>query len=360
MSRAPRILIYDPYLPALGGGERYAFAFAKALAAVGSVTLGGAAPDDGRLKRFGLEWPCEFRPMDGHRFTEASAAFDVAVVVTNGIPPVSRAERSVMVVQFPGGRLVDGHAPLTALSQRERVRHNYGTIIVYSEFVRRWLADAWGLDSRVISPPVDLGTYAPERKRNQILTVGRFFVGAHAKRHDALVKAFIELEQTLPSDWRFIVAGGAMDDAETRRYVIDVARAAAGHRIDLMVNASAGELQTLYGASKIYWHGTGFGRRADELEKAEHFGMTTVEAMSYGCVPVVYADGGQVEIVSRDTGGLWKTLDELGAITSALAMDASRLHHLAGAAACAARAHDFDAFVGKVLAVPEFTEKVRS
>ncbi len=319
------------------------------------MTIGGAAPDDGRLKRFGLEWPCEFRPLDGHGFTEASAAFDVAVVVTNRIPPVSRAERSVMVVQFPGGRLVDGRAPLTALSQRERVRHNYGSVIVYSNFVRRWLADAWGLDSLVISPPVDLGTYASGAKCNQILTVGRFFVGAHAKRHDALVKGFIELERTLPSDWRFIIAGGAMDDAETRRYVIDVARAAAGHRIDLMVNASAAELQALYRASKIYWHGTGFGRRPDELEKAEHFGMTTVEAMSYGCVPVVYADGGQVEIVSHETGGLWKTLDELGAITSALAMDASRLQHLAGAAVRAAQAHDFDSFAAKILAIPEFT-----
>ena len=43
----------------------------------------------------------------------------------------------------------------------------------------------------------------------------------------------------------------------------------------------------------------------------EHFGLTTVEAMSVGCVPVVINKGGQSEIVTDDCGYRWNTLEEL-------------------------------------------------
>jgi len=35
----------------------------------------------------------------------------------------------------------------------------------------------------------------------------------------------------------------------------------------------------------------------------EHFGITTVEAMAAGCVPLVYDSGGQAEIVSSGYNG---------------------------------------------------------
>ena len=44
----------------------------------------------------------------------------------------------------------------------------------------------------------------------------------------------------------------------------------------------------------------------------EHFGITTVEAMASGCVPLVYEGGGQREIIEQGKSGfLWKTDDEL-------------------------------------------------
>jgi glycosyltransferase involved in cell wall biosynthesis len=44
----------------------------------------------------------------------------------------------------------------------------------------------------------------------------------------------------------------------------------------------------------------------------EHFGLTTVEAMSAGCVPIVINKGGQKEIVEDGISGfVWNTPDQL-------------------------------------------------
>ena len=56
-----------------------------------------------------------------------------------------------------------------------------------------------------------------------------------------------------------------------------------------------------YKLAKIYWHASGFGEDLEtHPEKAEHFGITTVEAMINGLVPIVIDAGGQKEIVVQD------------------------------------------------------------
>jgi len=45
--------------------------------------------------------------------------------------------------------------------------------------------------------------------------------------------------------------------------------------------------------------------------KGEHFGITIVEAMSAGCVPVVHDSGGPKEIVNGERGFRWQNLEEI-------------------------------------------------
>ena len=108
------------------------------------------------------------------------------------------------------------------------------------------------------------------------------------------------------------------------------------------------ELHQLYAASKLFWHATGLGE--DEVahpERFEHFGITTVEAMAAGCVPVVLGKGGQPEIVHSGVDGiLWSSEDELVAQTISLVQDENRRMRLAAAAR--ARAWDFDQSVFRV------------
>jgi glycosyltransferase involved in cell wall biosynthesis len=51
-------------------------------------------------------------------------------------------------------------------------------------------------------------------------------------------------------------------------------------------------------------------------ERAEHFGIATLEAMAFGCVPIVIRAGGQSEIVEDGRSGfLCSDTDELKKIT---------------------------------------------
>ena len=47
-------------------------------------------------------------------------------------------------------------------------------------------------------------------------------------------------------------------------------------------------------------------------ERAEHFGITTLESMASGAVPIVFGAGGQLDIINDGINGyLWKSENEL-------------------------------------------------
>jgi glycosyltransferase involved in cell wall biosynthesis len=87
----------------------------------------------------------------------------------------------------------------------------------------------------------------------------------------------------------------------------------------------------LYNESAIYWHASGYGEDEErDPVRFEHFGITTVEGMAAGCVPVVLGKGGQTEIVSHGQNGyLWYNLNELKNLTLRLCQDIVLRNHLA-------------------------------
>ena len=79
--------------------------------------------------------------------------------------------------------------------------------------------------------------------------------------------------------------------------------------------------------------------------RVEHFGISTVEAMAAGCVPVVINRGGQSEIVEHGaTGFLWDTLAELKEYTATLVSDEALRARMAEAARAAAQRFSREAF----------------
>jgi glycosyltransferase involved in cell wall biosynthesis len=80
----------------------------------------------------------------------------------------------------------------------------------------------------------------------------------------------------------------------------------------------------------------------------EHFGITTVEAMAAGCVPVVIDKAGQREIVRHGTDGYrWTTLPELEALTRTVAADEALRARLAASAVERAGAFSEEAFAAR-------------
>ena len=115
-----------------------------------------------------------------------------------------------------------------------------------------------------------------------------------------MIQAFKQLNWP---DWRLIVAGGGLKKPTE---IYNAMGEIDQKQVQFVYNPSFPELSRLYGQASIYWHAAGFGEDlAVHPEKAEHFGMTTVEAMSAGAVPLVYAGGGQKEIIMDGVNGRW-------------------------------------------------------
>jgi len=124
--------------------------------------------------------------------------------------------------------------------------------------------------------------------------------------------------------WKLILAGGSTSEA----WVQELARLGSGTPIEFAINATHEFLCELYAKSTIYWHAAGYG--VDEHknpELTEHFGISIVEAVSAGCIPIVVPSGGQVEIVSSDDLH-WTTKEELIEKTLAVINNPSRADYL--------------------------------
>jgi glycosyltransferase involved in cell wall biosynthesis len=112
-------------------------------------------------------------------------------------------------------------------------------------------------------------------------------------------------------DWQLRLVGGMV--SKDKPFLNRLKKKAAGYPIEFQTNLSLTSLKQNYARAKIYWHAAGFGEKETKHpERMEHFGITTVEAMAAGAVPVVVAQGGQPEIVKdKTTGLLWQTKAEL-------------------------------------------------
>ena len=169
----------------------------------------------------------------------------------------------------------------------------------------------------MLHPPVDVEAFSPLPKHNQIVSVGRFFAGSHNKKHLVMVRAFKEMVDRGLVDWELHLAGGRMRGEAHERYLAQVQAEASGYPIEIHADLPFADLVRLYGESRIYWHASGYGENVDKNPILfEHFGITTVEAMAAGCVPVVIGKAGQLEVVRHGTDGyLWQTLGELETLT---------------------------------------------
>lgn len=345
-------LIYNPGLHVLGGGERYTFAIAKVLRESHDVTVAGPVlPDRGSLERLGFPLDVPLAQMPITAMTAASQGIDVLVDVVTTPPYRSRARHSYLVVQFPFGRLPGLRHPRAWLRRRHLAHYQ---CIVYSEFTRAWLNRRWGVDSAIIPPAVQLGTYDRPRKERLIVGLGRFYPRDHDKRHDVLIDAYRKLPDNVRRQWRLVLAGGARLDAPgAERFFHELRQSAVGLDVEFRVNVPQPELNDLLTRASVFWHAAGYGRPDEEPEQAEHFGIATVEAMSHGAVPIVYADGGQPEIVIEGTGHTFQSIDELAALTTALASSPDELGRLATAAVARSCAYGYERFARQMRALVE-------
>jgi glycosyltransferase involved in cell wall biosynthesis len=250
-----------------------------------------------------------------------------------------RGPRQVLAERFPW--LQRDPADLSFLDHYDRVLAN-------SAYTRGWIRRLWRVDAEVLFPPIRVHELQPGTKEPKIITVGRFFAPGlgHSKKQLEQVRAFGQMVKRGGLDgWELHVVGGC--EPSQLPYLAQLREAAAGLPVHIHPNAPRALVDRLLGVSSIFWAATGYG---EDDEKApwvfEHFGMTTVEAMAAGCVPVVIDKAGQREIVHSGVDGYrWTTLEELEARTRELAADPERRRRLGAAAVERAQAFSEEAFV---------------
>jgi glycosyltransferase involved in cell wall biosynthesis len=226
---------------------------------------------------------------------------------------------------------------------------SYDRLVANSRYTQQWIERLWHRPSGLLYPPVSL--MARRDKQPLILSVGRFFLPGtgHNKKQLEMVSAFRRLVERGGADgWAYHLVGGCSPEHEP--YLDEIRAAASGLPVVLHADASGAELADLYGRASIFWHAAGLGEDPERHpDRYEHFGITTVEAMSAGAVPVVIDAAGQVEIVEQGASGYrFAGADDLVAHTERLIADPAWRATLSAAAERRARDFGWDAFVARV------------
>lgn len=321
-----KALIFDPYLDTLGGGERYALTFAAQLINFG-YRVEIAWSDSETLKRaedrFGLDISgLKINKKAFEIFTQKTSFFKKFLFtiryglifwVSDGSLPFLFSKNNLIHFQVPF-KTIGGNPFINKIKTifvHKFVYNSQFTAAVHETHLPK-------NKSFILYPPIDVDSFHPKKKEDIILSVARFDSPSHSKRQDVLIEAFRILNKSYPK-YQLFLAGGSFGTSDT----LENLKIKAGSLpIKFLVNPDFEKLKNLYAKSKFFWHAAGYD--VDEKiypENVEHFGMTTVEAMSAGCIPIVMSRGGQKEIISEGNGVLFETTQDLAKQTEKLIKD---------------------------------------
>lgn len=296
--------IYNPYLDTLGGGERYTLAVATTLLDLGwSVDVEWKDSEIKGLleERFGIN----LKSINFIPDIKRGDNYDLCFWVSDGSIPTLRSRKNLLHFQVPfhdinGGSLIN-----------KMKLFRIGKIVCNSEFTKKIIDREYGVNSLVIYPPVDSLKIKSKRKENLILSVGRFSQLKQAKRQDVLIDGFKKMVDAGFSDWHLVLAGGV--EVGAGEYVKTLKGKIGKYPIQVLESPVYSELLDLYGRAKLFWSAAGYGiNERKEPEKVEHFGISAVEAMSAGAVPLLFNAGGPKEILTIGVNGfLWTKVSEL-------------------------------------------------
>ena len=155
-------------------------------------------------------------------------------------------------------------------------------LVPNSEFARGRIERAFGRRAHgAVYPPVDvrgMARHAERPKAGRAATVGTF---DRRKMHDASVR--IAAAAGVPLD----VVGGTLTPEHERVFrSVEQGAAKAGGDVALHRNAARPRLEEIVGSARVYLHAC-----------VEDFGISVVEGIAAGCVPVVPNNSAHVETV---------------------------------------------------------------
>ena len=319
------IAIYTPFGVNIGGGENYIFSVAAALSEHYHVTV--ITDSMVSASRFG--WV--FRDL-GIVSNElmiktvneiAYCNFDLGIVMGNEITPpwLPNAKRIIYHCQFP--------FPLHHVKNFDLSRQkNISAYLVNSSYTKREIEsqiEKYKLCTHPVliqAPPCDISTHTmrdifvaktENTELKRFVSVGRYFTGGHCKNQEIIARTFNALINKGITNFSTFLYGGLSTNQEDVDYFNVVSALNCEGKILALANVPKQKINNTYLYSNYYIHAAGLNSNVSVLpHTAEHFGITVIEAMSHGCIPIVFSIGGPAEIVAdAEVGYTYSSEEEL-------------------------------------------------
>jgi glycosyltransferase involved in cell wall biosynthesis len=216
--------------------------------------------------------------------------------------------RDIKVINFPqmyekGYSKNNKWAPILDLETKQKIKKYFEflrdkydrlmkntLVLTNSEYTRKAILNAFNIDAKILYPPVNVGTFRDNglksnRREDMILVISR--IAPDKQIENAIEVARIMHDRGIGK--AMIIAGNLhhYDEQYYQQLRKMIADYDLPNYVSLKTNISFSKLIQLVQSAKVYFH-----PRIDE-----HFGISIVEAMAAGLVPVVSNIGGHTEFV---------------------------------------------------------------
>jgi alpha-1,2-mannosyltransferase len=260
--------------------------------------------------------------------------------------PLRAASVLSQIPAFTNTSMWRAAAPAYSLIMSRIDRIEPGTLLTNSKFVQEIISKTLGRSSQVIYPPVDVDTFSSnpfkDAKEDFLVAVIASYT---PKRHLEQVPLIAKYSKYA----KFLIMGKA--DAYSASSFVKLrelmGKLHVEDRITLLQNVPSKEFIQTLSKAKVYLH----------IMPHDHFGISVVEAMASGCVPVVHKSGGPwVDILDQQQGTFgfsYSTPQEAAEHIDMLLTDEDLRSEIALRASQRARGFDKRVFMKRIAEVVE-------
>jgi len=215
-------------------------------------------------------------------------------------------------------------------------------LLTNSKFSKMIIKRFIGVDAAVLYPPVKVKRYLCTEssladRKNIVVTVSRIEEGKH-------LEVVLEIAKHV-RDAKFVVMGATRQPSYVRHLKMKAAEMGIGDRVIILPNADESLKTSLMWKAKLYLHPTKF----------EHFGISVVEAMASGLVPIVHRSGGPWMDILEEKQGVfgyaYRDADEATQIIAELLVNNDLRIEIAKRAIHRAEAYDENNFKHKIVGI---------